>query len=179
MRQGSILGPLLFLIYINDFFDDLSTKAKLFADDNSLFSVVRDIITSATHLNNDLRKMNSWALQWNAMVLILTLVSKLRRSFSCVYYKKNKSSLYLLQHQSNRASLISKTSGNYFKHQFKLKKHIKKIPAKVDKTIGSLRKLQNSFIAKAAKHRLSDLILITGMLYMTTVIIIFFIRKWS
>ena len=57
--QGSILGPLLFLIYINDLSDDLLTNAKLFADDTSLFSVVRDINTTVAHLNNDLRKI-SW-----------------------------------------------------------------------------------------------------------------------
>ena len=38
--QGSILGPLLLLIYINDLADDLSSNAKSFADDTSLFSVI-------------------------------------------------------------------------------------------------------------------------------------------
>ena len=51
--QGSILGLLLFFISINDLSDDLSTKAKLFADNTSLFFVVYNINTSATHLNND------------------------------------------------------------------------------------------------------------------------------
>ena len=44
VRQGSVLGPLVFLIYINDFPDGLSFNAKLFAGDTSLFSVVRDIV---------------------------------------------------------------------------------------------------------------------------------------
>ena len=62
--QGSILGPLLFLIYINDLPDGLSSNAKLFADDTSLFSVVHDINTSAIELNNDLKKINDWVFQW-------------------------------------------------------------------------------------------------------------------
>ena len=62
--QGSILGPLLCLIYINDLPGDLSSKAKLFADDTSLFSVTHDITTSANKLNNDLKKIGDWAFQW-------------------------------------------------------------------------------------------------------------------
>ena len=62
--QGSVLGPLFFLMYINDLVDDISSDAKLFADDTSLFSVVHDEITSANQLNRDLKIISKWAYQW-------------------------------------------------------------------------------------------------------------------
>ena len=55
--QGSILGPVLFLIYINDLSGDLSSKA----DDASIFSVTHDITTSVTELNYDLKEISDWA----------------------------------------------------------------------------------------------------------------------
>ena len=62
--QGSILGPLLFLIYINDLSDDLSITAKLFPDGTSLFSIVQNFNISVSHLNSDLSKISNWAVQW-------------------------------------------------------------------------------------------------------------------
>ena len=62
--QGSILGPLLFLIYINDLSDNLASNPKLFADDTSLFSVVKNVDASNIDLNNDLKKIGEWVFQW-------------------------------------------------------------------------------------------------------------------
>ena len=59
--QGSILVPLLFLIYINDSSDNLKKNPKLFPDDTSLFSIVHDPNATANYLNNDLAKISDWA----------------------------------------------------------------------------------------------------------------------
>ena len=62
--QGSVLGPLLFLVYINDLTDDISSNMRLFADDSSLFIKVRDVDESQTQLMEDLEKITNWARQW-------------------------------------------------------------------------------------------------------------------
>ena len=62
--QGSILGPLLFLICINDLPKGLESNPKLFADDTFLFSRIHDITTSTVSLKNDLTKISEWAVQW-------------------------------------------------------------------------------------------------------------------
>ena len=62
--QGSVLGPLLFLIYINDLTDNISANIKLFADDSSLFIRVTDIDSAHLLLSEDLAKITQWANQW-------------------------------------------------------------------------------------------------------------------
>ena len=62
--QGSVLGPLLFLIYINDLHDGLESPAKLSADDTSLFSKTYDSNLSARQLSNDLQKITVWDHKW-------------------------------------------------------------------------------------------------------------------
>ena len=62
--QGSVLGPLLFLIYINDLTNNISANIKLFADDSSLFIKVLDVEIAHKTLEEDLDKISAWAKQW-------------------------------------------------------------------------------------------------------------------
>ena len=63
--QGTVLGPLFFLVYINDISEGLSkgTKLKLFADDSLLYRVIRTIQDSLT-LQNDLKLLQAWEKKW-------------------------------------------------------------------------------------------------------------------
>ena len=62
--QGSILGPLLFLVYINDLPQRLRCNAKLLPDDTSFFSTITSPVISLSNLNEDLVKITHWAYQW-------------------------------------------------------------------------------------------------------------------
>ena len=58
--EGSILGPLIFFIYINDLPDNLNSLVKLLADVTSLFSMVHNPTLSAKILNDDLSRISKW-----------------------------------------------------------------------------------------------------------------------
>ena len=65
--QGSILGPRLFLVYSNDLLNELKSNVKLFADDTSLFTIVKDKNESANIINNDLFQISKWAYNWKML----------------------------------------------------------------------------------------------------------------
>ena len=62
--QGSVLGPLFFLVYIKDLVDNINCDVKMFADDTSLFSTVTNEAVTAEVLNRDLEKARLWPWQW-------------------------------------------------------------------------------------------------------------------
>lgn len=61
--QGSVLGPILFVLYINDLPDNVNSTAFLFADDTKLFRIIKDISDKAV-LQSDLHLLIEWSNRW-------------------------------------------------------------------------------------------------------------------
>ena len=61
--QGSVLGPLLFVIFINDLPDTLSTDTYLFADDTKIFHVIKNE-NDHQKLQDNLDSMEEWSNKW-------------------------------------------------------------------------------------------------------------------
>ena len=141
--KGSVLDPLFFLIYINDLSDGLTSNPKLFADGTSLFSVVQNINSTANDLNSDLIKISDWAFQWKMRFNPDPKKQAQEVIFSRKINKIDHPPLYF-----NDKLVKSSSTHNHLgmildtKLDFSL--HLKNVQSKLNKTIGLLRKLQNS-----------------------------------
>lgn len=136
--QGSILGPLLFLLYINDIVLDIKSNIRLFADDTSLYITVDDPISAADTINNDLAKVANWARIWlvdfNAAKTESLLISrKVNRPLHLP--------IYMLNQQINEVQ-SHKHLGIYFSHDCSWHKHIDYIKEKAWTRINMMRKLK-------------------------------------
>jgi ribonucleases P/MRP protein subunit RPP40 len=61
--QGSVLGPLLFIIYINDLVRELKSIVKIYADETKLIADVQEP-EGAKQLQEDLNRINEWTKRW-------------------------------------------------------------------------------------------------------------------
>ena len=142
MPQGSIIGPRLFSIYINDLSDDLSTTAKLFADYTSVFSIAQNVNTSASHLNNDLSKISNWAFQWKMSFNPGPGKQTQKVIFSRKIQKTCHPSIYF-NNKLVKQVPSQKHLGLILDSKLNFQEHLQNILNKVNKTIGVLRKLPN------------------------------------
>ena len=62
--QGSVLGPLFFLITINDREEGIRSHVKFFADDTSIFLILNTPVVSTENLQHDLNLITEWDYQW-------------------------------------------------------------------------------------------------------------------
>ncbi|MCW4309282.1 MAG: reverse transcriptase domain-containing protein, partial [Candidatus Thiodiazotropha endolucinida] len=136
--QGSILGPLLFLLYINDIVKDIQSNIRLFADDTSLFIIVEKPETAAQILNSDLGKITNWSQDWlvsfNPIKTETLLVSR-------KLIKTAHTPLYMLNKQISEVE-NHKHLGLHFSNDGSWHKHITYIKEKAWTRIYTMRKLK-------------------------------------
>ena len=146
--QGSILSPLLFLIYINELPKGLSSNAKLFADDISLFFVIHDSTTMRNELNDDLVKISNWAYQWKMNFNTDPNKQPEEVIFSRKTMKLNHSPLTFSKSTVSQ-STYQKHLGVILEASLSFDEHLITIQSKTNKTIGLLCKLQNTLPRQA------------------------------
>lgn len=146
--QGSVLGPLLFLIYINDIADNLAGKARLYADDTSLSFSSSDPAQIETVLNDDLVKLKEWADKWmitfNPLKTEVMMISNIFNDYN-FQLKFDNTSLNLVE--THRHLGVNLSSNN------KWGSHINCIIDSASKQLSYLRKLKY----KLSKNTLSKL----------------------
>ena len=138
--QGSVLGHLLFLIYINDLEYNLSSNVKFFADDTMLYSIVTDPATSARELNNDLRLIQEWAYQWKLEFNPDPTKQANEVIFSCKKKKINHPSLFFNGNQVTKKT-DQKHLGLTLVSNLSFKKHLDEKLSKVKRYLGTLKPL--------------------------------------
>ena len=139
--QGSILGPLLFLVYISDLPNGLKSNAKLFADDTSLFTIVKDRNVSANILNNDLQLISQWAYKWKMLFNPDPKKPAQEVLFSRKNQIQNQPTISLNNVEVERTT-YQKHLGVILNEKLNFKEHVDSTISKVNKGISLIKKLE-------------------------------------
>ena len=126
--QGSVLGPTLFLVYINDLGDGIKSTVRLFADDTMLYSSVREEADQIA-LQEDLNKLETWEERWQMSFNVdkchqLTVTNK----------TKKRETSYTLHGQTLEKVTDAKYLGVEISEKLNWKTHINSITSKANKS---------------------------------------------
>ena len=136
--QGSILGPLLFLIFINDIVSEVNCPIKLFADDTSIYAIVENPLVASIQLNSDLQKIHEWSQRW--------LVNfNPRKTESIIISRKGEPRLHpplYMNHVEIKTVVTHKHLGLTFSQDGSWTSHIDEIISKANSRLNILRKLK-------------------------------------
>ncbi len=134
--QGSVLGPLLFLVYINDITLDVDSDIFLFADDTSIFTSGFDNQQLAMRINSDLNKITLWARKWkitiNPTKTVCMLFSKKPSPDKNFIIRVNNDIIGLSDHH--------KHLGVWLSHNMQWKKHLGEISTKARQRLGCIQR---------------------------------------
>ena len=138
--QGSVLGPILFLIYINDLPSEVISPVSLFADDSKIFSriVTKPHKTKITGLNGnevlqeDLNKIQEWAKKWR-------MEFNVDKCKIMHIGKKNPKNVYTMNGTNLAETTEEKDLGVTIDCRLEFDRHIKNIVAKANRTLGMIR----------------------------------------
>jgi ribonuclease P/MRP protein subunit RPP40 len=149
--QGSVLGPLLFLIYINDLTDNISSDMRLFADDSSLFTCVKGVTQTHHKLVKDLQTVSLWAYQWKMVFNPDITKQAIEVIFSCKNNKPVHPDLIFNDVPVSREP-HTKHLGVYLDSRLNFGKHIKEQVSKAMKGVSLLK-----FLCKYVDRNVLDL----------------------
>ena len=130
--QGTVLGPLLFIVFVNDLPDHVSSAMKMFADDTKLYrGVDRDSDTQA--LQNDLNALLDWSDRWQ-------LPFNRGKCSSLHLGRRNGSHLYHMADTPLTQTLVERDLGIKVDHQLKFREQASAAIAKASHVLAVIRR---------------------------------------
>ena len=138
--QGSTLGPLLFLLYINDLENSVNNTPRLFADDTCIIANSSSILELEQHLNLELNNITSW-ISANKLTL------NPAKSFALIVSPKSKNNSITmnLSYQQCKIEVVDcvKCLGIHLDNKLQFKQHIKMLETKLSRLLGVLYKTKS------------------------------------